>query len=200
MTTGRINQVYTKSPFSVTGTESMHTSPRQLETIFRPPSSRRRLPNDSRPRRAPTNSPQPGNRVSKDHPCPQEAGSNQIHPRRKKSFKVPENKARKSKFASRGGPRHRTGGHDVKRSGSTAPLHQKATRTTVRPNSGAKWKPPRPHTHIRKTRGITIIIFKTTRVDFSLVGSGLAGPFWKSSGGKTHPSTAAPPYLRDFPF
>ncbi len=34
MTTGRINQVYTKSPFSVTGTESMHTSPRRLDTIF----------------------------------------------------------------------------------------------------------------------------------------------------------------------
>ena len=45
-----------------------------------------------------------------------------------------------------------------------------------------------------------MIIFKTTRADFSLVAAGLAGLFWNRSGGKTHTSTAAPPYLRDFLF
>ena len=202
MTTGRINQVFTK----VTVKRRRHGI-----HAHKPPATRynfsdhRRRDEGCQTTAGPGEHPQTAHNQatgdSKDHPCPQEAGSNQIHPRRKKSFKVSRNSARKSKFASPGGPRHRTGGHDVRGSGSTAPLHQKAARTTARPhNSGAKGKPPRPHTYIRKTRGITIIIFKTTRVDFSLVAAGLAGPFSKPPGGRTRPSTAAPPYLRDFPF
>ena len=35
-------------------------------------------------------------------------------------------------------------------------------------------KSRRPHTHMRETRLITMIIFKTTRADFSLVAAGLA--------------------------
>ena len=137
----------------------------------------------------------------KDHPCPQEAGSNQILPRRKKSFKVPRNSARKSKFASPGGPRHRTGGRHVV---VAARPHHHTTRATRNDSGTAQergdGKTDEAHTQILRKRQVTLIIFKTTRVDFTLGVAGLAGPFLKQLFGKTSPSTAAPPYLGEFLF
>ena len=54
--------------------------------------------------------------------------------------------------------------------GSTAPPHQEATRTTAGPhNSGAPGKPTTPTHKYKQNAGITIIIFKTARVDFTPV-------------------------------
>ena len=151
MTTGRINQVYT----NVAEKRPKHCKkapPTRLDTIFPTNVVETRLPpmRGSPPRRAPTKSPQPGTRTVKTSPPPKRRARRQLEQEGKNSFKLPENEAGKSKFASLGGPRRRTGGHDVPGSGSTAPLHQKATRTTVRPpNSGATGKPATP-THIYK--------------------------------------------------
>ena len=137
-----------KSPFIVTGTESMHTSPRRLNTIF--PTNVVET-TAAQLRAGPGEHPQTAHnqaaRDSKDHPCPQKRARTKYSQEGKNSFKVPWNSARKSKFASPGGPRHRTGGHDAVRSSSTAPPHQKATRTTAGPcRSGATGKPT-PPTH-----------------------------------------------------
>ena len=135
-------------------------------------------------------------------PCSQEAGSNLHNPRRTNPSNFHRNRTRKSKIASLGGPRQRTSCHNVPGSGSTAPLHQKATRTTARPpSSGAAGKPATP-THIYKE------IFGHHGNTF-WKKSVLISPWWKlvrrvrfqsRLAGKTHPPKAARPYLRDFPF
>ena len=58
----------------------------------------------------------------------------------------------------------------------------------------------RPHTHNRKTRGITIIILKTARVDFTLDVASLAGPLLKPPGGKNAPGNCSTTLSTRFPF
>ena len=134
MTTGRINQVFTK----VTVKRRRHGI-----HAHKPPATRynfsdhRRRDEGCQTTAGPGEHPQTAHNQatgdSKDHPCPQKRARTKFTQEGKKSFKLPRNSARKSKFASPGGPRQRTSCHDVPGSGSTAPLHQKATRTTARP-------------------------------------------------------------------
>ena len=84
-------------------------------------------------------------------PSAEKRARRQLEQEGNKSFKLPENQSGESKFASLGGPRRRTGSHDVPGSGPTAPLHQKAARTTARPhNSGGEGKADDAHTYIYK--------------------------------------------------
>ena len=151
MTTGRINQVYT----SVTVWRRRHGI-----HAHKPPAIRHNFSDQRRrdrgcqgvacPGEHPQTTHNQETRTVKTNPCSQEAGSNLHNPRRTNPSNLHKNRARKSKFASPDGPCQRTGCHDVPGSGSTAPLHQKATRTTARPsNSGAAGKPATP-THIYK--------------------------------------------------
>ena len=202
MTTGRINQVFTKV-----------TVQRQRHGIHahKPPATRynfsdhRRRDEGCQMTAGPGEHPQTAHNQatgdSKDHPCPQKRARTKFTQEGKKSFKVPRNSARKSKFASPGGPRHRTGGRHVI---GTARPHNYTTKATRNDSETAQergdGKTDGAHTQILQKRRVTMIIFKTTRVDFTLGVAGLAGPFLKPPGGKTHPSTAAPPYLREFLF
>ena len=203
MTTGRINQVYT----NVTVWRRRHGI-----HAHKPPATRHNFSDQRRrdegcqeaagPGEHPQTTHNQETRTVKTNPRSQEAGSNLNNPRRTNPSNSPRNRARKSKFASRGGPRQRTSCHDVPGSGSTAPLHQKATRTTARPpNSGATGKPATP-THIYKERaGDHAHDFEKKSV--------LISPWWKlvwrvrflsHQVGKTQPPRAALPYLRDFVF
>ena len=141
MTTGRINQVCTKSPFSVQGTESMHTSPQQLETIFRPPSSRRRLPNGSRPRRAPTISPQlQSSGVVKTTPAPEKQARTKYSQEGKNPSKyletAPENQNSRAEAA-----------HAIEQE---AGMH----RTAAQPPQYTKRPPAQQQDHARAGRGV----------------------------------------------
>ena len=138
------------SPFGAAGTESMHTGPGDYTKFLRLPSSRRRLSHDSRPRRAPTNNPQPDNRDGKDHPCYQQRARRQVFQKPISHPFLPRNIARKSKFANPGGPHHRTDSHSVTGNGSTAPLHREATRTTAGPHNSRAIPHNGPPTHVTK--------------------------------------------------
>ena len=151
MTTGRINQVYT----NVTVWRRRHGI-----HAHKPPATRQNFSDQRRRDKGCQGAAGPGEhpqtthnqetRTVKTDPCSQEAGSNLHNPRRKNPYNLPKNRDRKSEFASPGGPRQRTSCHSVPGSGSTAPLHQKATRTTARPpSSGATGKPATP-THMYK--------------------------------------------------
>ena len=151
MTTGRINQVYT----NVTVWRRRHGIHAR-----KPPATRHNFSDQRRRDKGCQGAAGPGEhpqtthnqetRTVKTDPCSQEAGSNLHNPRRTNPSNLHKNRARKSKSASPGGPRQRTSCHSVPGSGSTAPLHQKATRTTARPpSSGATGKPATP-THMYK--------------------------------------------------
>ena len=180
----------------------MHTSPRRLDTIF--PTSivetaaALRQPAPASTHKQPTTRQQG---IVKTTPAPRSGLEPNSPKKEKKSFKVPRNSARKSKFASLGGPRHRTGGRHVV---VAARPHHHTTRATRNDSGTAQergdGKTDEAHTQILRKRQVTLIIFKTTRVDFTLGVAGLAGPFLKQLFGKTSPSTAAPPYLGEFLF
>ena len=113
------------------------------------------------------------------------------------------------------GRRQRTSCHDVPGSGSTAPLHQKATRTTARPHSsGATGEPATPHisetawprrgadtTHIYKENfgrhGLNCKIFL---VDFFVVEAGPGNLFLKPPGRKNEPIKGSTTSSTRFPF
>ena len=180
----------------------MHTSPRRLDTIFPTTvvetKAAKRQPAPASTHKQPTTRQQG---IVKTTPAPRSGHEPNSPKKEKKSFKVPRNSARKSKFASPGGPRHRTGGRHVVKTARPQNYTKKATRndsgTTQERGDG---KTDGAHTQILQKRRVTMIIFKTTRVDFTLGVAGLAGPCLKPPGGKTPPSTAAPPYLREFLF
>ena len=180
----------------------MHTSPRQLDTIFPTTvvetKAAKRQPAPASTHKQPTTRQQG---IVKTTPAPKKRARTKFTQEGKKSFKVPRNSARKSKFASPGGPRHRTGDRQVILTARPQNYKTKATRddsgTTQERGDG---KTDGAHTQILRKRQVTLIISKTTRVDFNLGVASLAGPFLKPPGGKTHPSTAAPPYLREFLF
>ena len=146
MTTGRINQVFTKV-----------TVQRQRHGIHahKPPATRynfsdhRRRDEGCQTTAGPGEHPQTAHNQatgdSKDHPCPQKRARTKFTQEGKKSFKVPRNSARKSKFASPGGPRHRTGGRHVAKTARPQTTRKRPPETTAGPHkSGAPGRPTAP--------------------------------------------------------